>query len=187
MLPGNVSPIADIGTNRDALLSALGGLQSMGDTPLYQAVDTFAAQQAQSWSSDRITAIVLLSDGENDTPNGPTIGAEQMLADLQAMHHDTPVPIFTLAYGADADVATLQSISGATGAHYYDATDPTKLNAVLGDLVTELLIRPDRLSSARCVTPTAGARERPTHPNCDTVDSRVALPAGQRLRRSPQP
>ena len=108
----------------------------MGDTPLYQAVDTFAAQQAESWSSDRITAIVLLSDGENDTPNGPTIGSEQMLANLKAMHHDTPVLIFTLAYGADADVATLQSISGATGAHYYDATDPTKLNAVLGDLVT---------------------------------------------------
>ena len=136
MLPGNVSPIADIGTNRDAFLGALGGLQSMGDTPLYQAVDTFATQQAQSWSSDRITAIVLLSDGKNDTPNGPTIGAEQMVADLQAIHHDTPVLIFTLAYGADADVATLQSISSATGAHYYDATDPTKLTAVLGDLVT---------------------------------------------------
>ena len=136
MVPGNVSPMAEIVTNHDALLGALGGLQSMGDTPLYQAVDTFATQQAQSWSSDRITAIVLLSDGKNDTPNGPTIGADQMLADLQAMHHDTPVLIFTLAYGADADVATLQSISSATGAHYYDATDPTKLTAVLGDLVT---------------------------------------------------
>ena len=68
-MPGSVSPIADIGTSRDAFLGALGGLQSMGDTPLYQAVDTFAAQQAQSWSPDRITAIVLLSDGENDTPN----------------------------------------------------------------------------------------------------------------------
>jgi Ca-activated chloride channel family protein len=136
MLPGNVSPIADIGTGRDAFLGALGGLQSMGDTPLYQAVDTFAAQQAASWSPDRITAIVLLSDGENDTPNAPTIGAEQMIANLQNLHHDTPVLVFTLAYGADADVATLQSISSATGAHYYDATDPLKLEAVLGDLVT---------------------------------------------------
>ena len=136
-MPGNVSPIADIGTNRDAFLGALGGLQSMGDTPLYQAVDTFATQQAQSWSSDRITAIVLLSDGENDTPNAPTIGADQMLANLRRpASRGTPVLVFTLAYGADADVATLQSISSATGAHYYDATDPTKLKAVLGDLVT---------------------------------------------------
>ena len=136
MVPGLVSPVADIGGSRDAFLGALGGLSSMGDTPLYQAVDAFAAQQAASWSSDRINAIVLLSDGENDAPNAPTIGADQMLANLADMHHDTPVLIFTLAYGADADVATLQSISGATGAHYYDATDPSKLEAVLGDLVT---------------------------------------------------
>jgi len=46
------------------------------------------------------------------------------------------VLVFTLAYGADADVATLQSISSATGAHFYDATDPTKVGDVLGDLVT---------------------------------------------------
>lgn len=136
MVPGLVSPVADIATSRDAFRGALGGLASMGDTPLYQAVDTFAAQQAASWSSDHINAIVLLSDGENDTPNAPTIGADQMIANLKDMHHSTPVLIFTLAYGADADVATLQSISSATGAHYYDATDPSKLEAVLGDLVT---------------------------------------------------
>jgi len=136
MVPGEVSPVADIGGTRDAFLAALGGLTSVGDTPLYQAVDTFAAQQARSWSPDRITAVVVLSDGRNDTPNAPTIGADQMLANLGHLHHATPVLVFTLAYGADADVATLQSISSATGAHYYDATDPTKLQAVLGDLVT---------------------------------------------------
>ncbi|MFE5410728.1 substrate-binding domain-containing protein [Microbacterium sp. NPDC056569] len=136
MVPGLVSSVSDIGSSRDAFLGALGGIASMGDTPLYQAVDTFAAQQAASWSSDHINAIVLLSDGENDAPNAPTISADQMLANLKDMHHATPVLIFTLAYGADADVATLQSISSATGAHYYDATDPSKLEAVLGDLVT---------------------------------------------------
>ena len=59
-----------------------------------------------------------------------------MLANLGAVHHHAPVLVFTLAYGADADVATLQSIASATGAHYYDATDPTKVGDVLGDLVT---------------------------------------------------
>jgi len=136
MVPGLVAPVTDIGTSRDGFLNALNGLNSMGDTPLYQAVDDFAKQQATTWSSDHINAIVLLSDGENDTPNAPTIGADQMIADLKDMHHATPVLVFTLAYGADADVATLQSISSATGAHYYDATDPSKLEAVLSELVT---------------------------------------------------
>jgi Ca-activated chloride channel family protein len=135
LVPGEVSPVTDIGTSRDAFLGALGGLSPLGATPLYQAVDTFAARQAQSWSADRINAVILLSDGKNDII-APTIGADQMLTNLQNLHHSTPVLVFTLAYGADADVATLQSIAGATGAHYYDATDPTKVEAVLGDLVT---------------------------------------------------
>ncbi|WP_448811659.1 substrate-binding domain-containing protein [Agromyces bauzanensis] len=133
--PGLVSPVADIGDNRAAFLKALGSLRPIEFTPLYAAVDEFARQRAAEWTPDRINAIVLLSDGKNETA-APTIDAAGMLANLDQLHHDTPVLIFTLAYGADADVATLQSISSATGAHYYDATDPTKVGDVLGDLVT---------------------------------------------------
>lgn len=133
--PGLVSPVADAESERDAFLSALGTLQPVEFTPLYAAVDTFARERAAAWNPDRINAIVLLSDGKNETMT-PTIDAQQMIANLGAHHDHNPVLIFTLAYGADADVATLQSISSATGAHYYDATDPTKVGDVLGDLVT---------------------------------------------------
>jgi Ca-activated chloride channel family protein len=133
--PGLVSPVADIGTGRASFLTALATLRPVEFTPLYSAVDTFAQQRAAEWDPDRINAIVLLSDGKNETLE-PTIDAQQMIANLDELHHHTPVLIFTLAYGADADVATLQSISSATGAHYYDATDPTKVGDVLGDLVT---------------------------------------------------
>ena len=133
--PGNVSPVQDIGDSRPDFLRALGGLRPIEFTPLYAAVDTFAREQAANWQADRINAIVLLSDGKNETM-APTIEANQMIENLKALHHDTPVLVFTLAYGADADVKTLQSISSATGAHYYDATDPTEVDEVLGDLVT---------------------------------------------------
>ncbi len=134
--PGLVSPVADISTGQRGFLNALDALQPIEFTPLYTAVDQFAKERAADWQSDRINAIVLLSDGKNETLS-PTITAPQMLANLEQLHHhETPVLIFTLAYGADADVATLQSISSATGAHYYDATDPTKVSDVLGDLVT---------------------------------------------------
>jgi len=135
IFPGQVSAVADAEDERDTFLAALGALQPVEFTPLYAAVDTFAKQQGQAWSPDRINAIVLLSDGKNETMT-PTIDAPQMLANLEELHHTNPVLVFTLAYGADADVATLQSISSATGAHYYDATDPTKIGDVLGDLVT---------------------------------------------------
>lgn len=135
LTPGLVSPVADIGDGRADFLKALGSLRPIEFTPLYAAVAEFAHRRAEAWDPDRINAIVLLSDGKNETFS-PTIDAQQLLANLDGLHHDTPVLVFTLAYGADADVATLQSISSATGAHYYDATDPTKVGDVLGDLVT---------------------------------------------------
>ncbi|GAA1762473.1 vWA domain-containing protein [Agromyces humatus] len=134
--PGLVSPVADIGDTRTDFLRALGALRPIEFTPLYAAVDEFAKQRAADWQPDRINAIVLLSDGQNEY-FGPSVTAPQMIVNLQQLHHhETPVLVFTLAYGANADVATLQSISSATGAHYYDATDPTKVGDVLGDLVT---------------------------------------------------
>ncbi|WP_235508233.1 substrate-binding domain-containing protein [Agromyces sp. Soil535] len=129
--PGLVSPVADIGDTRTDFLDALGALRPIEFTPLFAAVDTFARERAADWQADRINAIVVLSDGKNETAT-PTITAEQMVANLGELHHSTPVLIFTLAYGADADVAALQSISSATGAHFYDA----KVSDVLGDLVT---------------------------------------------------
>jgi len=135
LVPGEVAPVAEIRQNGESLRAALHQISSMGDTPLYEAVDTFAKQQATSWSPDRINAIVLLSDGEDDT-NHDTTTAEQMLATLAQLRQDTPVLIFTIAYGEEADIDALRSISTATGAHYYRATDPTKLQEVLRDLMT---------------------------------------------------
>lgn len=133
--PGIVAPVADIATNRSALISAVSALQPIDYTPLYAAVDTYAKQMAAAYDPNRITTIVLLSDGADETAV-PTITKQQLLSDLDSMHHHSPVLVFTLAYGTDADTDTLQSISSASGAHYYDATDPTKIGAVLGDLVT---------------------------------------------------
>lgn len=133
--PGIVAPVADIATNRASLVSAVRGLTPQAYTPLYSAVDTYAKQMAASYDPKRITTIVLLSDGA-DLTTVPTIPQQSMLDDVAELHHATPVLIFTLAYGADADTDTLRAISSASGAHFYDATDPSKVGAVLGDLVT---------------------------------------------------
>lgn len=135
LVPGIVRPVSDITENRDAFITGLRGIRSMGDTPLYQAVAAYAKAQSQSSAPDHINAIVLLSDGENDV-KVKTTDAAAMNKVLAGILHDQHVLIFTLAYGRDADVATLQGIASTTGAHYYNATDPTKLSEVLGDLVT---------------------------------------------------
>ncbi|UOQ87594.1 substrate-binding and VWA domain-containing protein [Agromyces endophyticus] len=134
--PGLVSPVADARTDRTKFLDALGALKPIEFTPLYSAVDTFAKEQADAWDPERINAIVVLSDGQNETLGPSKVSKKQLLSNLEGLHDDTPVLVFTLAYGANADTATLREISTATGAQFYDATDPTKITAVLGDLVT---------------------------------------------------
>jgi Ca-activated chloride channel family protein len=132
--PGLVSPVAPLKTNKADLLAKLNALEPMAYTPLFEAVGKFAAQQADAYDSSSINTIVLLSDGKNDTPHAGTLAA--LTEQLQHQHHTTPVLVFTLAYGADADTVSLRAIAKASGAHFYDASDPNRLEAVLGDLVT---------------------------------------------------
>ena len=117
------------------MLAGVRALRPVSQTPLYHAVDSFTAEMVRSYQPDRINAVVLLSDGRNDTEQTET--RPQLLAHLTRVHMRDPILVFTCAYGHDADVNTLNMIAESTGAHYYDATDPTTVNQVLAhDLVT---------------------------------------------------
>jgi Ca-activated chloride channel family protein len=132
--PGLVSPVAPVETGKDGIVAKLNGLQTMDATPLFEAVGRFAAEQARDYKDTCINTIVLLSDGRNDSTHpGDLTG----LTDQLKRHNSaTPVLVFTLAYGPEADTPTLLEIAKASGAHYYDATDATRLEEVLGELVT---------------------------------------------------
>jgi Ca-activated chloride channel family protein len=132
--PGIVSPVAPFKTNKEDLIAKLNGLQAVEATPLFEAVSRFAGDQAKEYKGNFINTIVLLSDGKNDTRHPGDLGG--LSEQLSHQNHATPVLVFTLAYGPDADVPTLVEIAKASGAHYYDATDPTRLEEVLGELVT---------------------------------------------------
>ncbi len=132
--PGVVSPVAPFRTNKEDLIAKLNGLQAVDATPLFEAVSRFSGDQAKEYKDTFINTIVLLSDGKNDSTHpGDLSGLSQQLSH---QNHSTPVLVFTLAYGPDADVPTLLEIARASGAHYYDATDPNRLEEVLGELVT---------------------------------------------------
>ncbi|AUZ34978.1 hypothetical protein C3B78_11260 [Arthrobacter sp. PGP41] len=134
LTPGIVSPVAPYETNKDDIRAKLAELKAVDATPLFEAVSRFAGEQAKEYKDSFINTIVLLSDGKNDTthPGDLTSLSEQ----LSHQNHSTPVLVFTLAYGPDADVPTLREIAKASGAHYYDATDPNRLEEVLSELVT---------------------------------------------------
>ena len=124
---------------REVLAEALANLQATnGDTGLYDT--TLAAFRAlqRSYAPQRINIVVLLTDGINDDPTGG-IDRDELLRRLKAeQQKDRQVRIITVAYGADADAASLRLISQATGGLAYVSRNPADILRVFTDAITKL-------------------------------------------------
>jgi Ca-activated chloride channel family protein len=124
---------------REVLAEALNRLQATdGDTGLYDT--TLAAFRAlqRSYAPQRINIVVLLTDGINDDPGGGISRAELLQRLKAEQRKDQPVRIITIAYGANADAASLKLISQATGGLAFVSRDPRDILRVFTDAITKL-------------------------------------------------
>ena len=124
---------------REVLAESLAALQATdGDTGLYDT--TLAAFQAvqRSYAPQRINIVVMLTDGINDDPTGGIDRAELLRRLKAEQRKDQPVQIITVAYGANADAASLKLISQATGGLAYVSRDPRDILRVFTDAITKL-------------------------------------------------
>lgn len=122
---------------RAALGAGVAGLPGRlvpGGTSLYDV--TLAAMDAAEaeWDPDVVTSVALITDGENEDSTGLTL--EALTAELQSGGDPArPVGLVAVAFGPDADLATLQAIAASAGARgpsqAVDATDPSALAGVL--------------------------------------------------------
>ena len=79
---------------------------------------------------------MLLTDGKNED-NYTDLNAT--LASLRAGSEgqsSSPVRLFTIAYGKDADEAVLKRMAEATNAGAYDATDPRTVSKVFTAVIS---------------------------------------------------
>ena len=101
-----LTPIAPLADNRDQLQQAVDTMRASGKTALFDALDLARTELAAlpSSGSDRITAIVMLSDGAN---NSSALTLDQ----LRTSFDESGISIFPVAYGTDADTATVTAIA----------------------------------------------------------------------------
>jgi Ca-activated chloride channel family protein len=137
----DVVPVGPIADQRDQLAGAIDDLVPTNGTPLYSATQAAYEDAVAAFDPDRINAVVLLSDGVND--DGDTSDDDDQLdALLASLQSDTegqltsPVRVFPIAYGSDADLATLRRIAEASTAAVYDASDPTSIDKVFAAVVS---------------------------------------------------
>jgi Ca-activated chloride channel family protein len=126
----DVGPLAQ---TRQQITDAISGLSPLAGTPLYAA--TKLAAQSMNAHSDpaSINAVVVLTDGRNDYTDNDLDGLISQLGDSAREHG---VRVFTIGYGPDADIETLQKISQASLAAAYDARDPSTIDKIFADVLS---------------------------------------------------
>jgi Ca-activated chloride channel family protein len=130
-------PIGPISENRSDLERRIENLVPTQGTPLYTVAHDSYEDMIDSFDDTRINAVVLLSDGRNeDDRNNDLQGLLQFLRSENEGESSTPVRIFPIAYGGDADVGTLGRIAEATNAASYSAVDPATIINVFNAVVS---------------------------------------------------
>ena len=134
-------PIGPIGEQQDLLAEQIEVQFPTNGTPLYDVTEQAYTEMLETYDPERINAVVLLTDGEND--DGSPADDDQQFADLietlQAGSEGSssqPVRVFTISYGETADVITLRAISQATSAATYNASNPATINQVFTAVIS---------------------------------------------------
>lgn len=100
------TPLAPLTDNRIQLQTAISDMRARGKTAVFDALELARAEleALPPTEDDRITAIVLLSDGAD---NSSAIDLDGLSANFE----ESGISIFPVAYGADADVSIVQAIA----------------------------------------------------------------------------
>ncbi|MEY2417669.1 MAG: Ca-activated chloride channel [Actinomycetota bacterium] len=129
-------PIAPISENREVIAARIDSLQPTEGTPLYQTAKDSVAEMKAAYDPSRINAIVLLTDGKNEDNYNDLNETLASLRSGSEGQSSSPVRLFTIAYGKDADEAVLKRLAEATNAGAYDATDPLTVSKVFTAVIS---------------------------------------------------
>ncbi|MBP2474346.1 Ca-activated chloride channel family protein [Crossiella equi] len=108
--------------------------QGNGGTALYATIRQVQRELRASLDPSRINAVVLLSDGANQYPEDENL--DSLVEDLKANSPEKSVRVFPIAYGEDGHLRVLERIAQASRAKAYDSSDPTSLDKVLTQVLS---------------------------------------------------
>lgn len=137
----DVLPVTPISQGVEELRTRIRQLIPQNGTPLYEATLDAHRDMVAAYDPALINAIVLLTDGVNDDGD---LGDDQAQLDalVRALSAGSegaraqPVRVFTIAYGQDADLATMRRLAEASDAAVYDASDPRVIDDVFTSVIS---------------------------------------------------
>ncbi len=119
-----LEPSGLVGEVGETLRQRVGGLYAEGGTALHSAV-IVGLQRVETlrakYGDERLYGVVLLSDGKNEAPGGPS--EADMLSQLPEGSEASGTKIFTIAYGDDADLDLMKTLANRTNALSLSGTE----------------------------------------------------------------
>jgi Ca-activated chloride channel family protein len=119
-------------TDRASMAGRIEGLFPEGETALYDAIDQAYQYFVDNPQPDRITAIVVLTDGED---NRSRMRLNQLLERIRFDPEKRSIRIFTIGYGADAQKDALKQIADATQARFF-VGKPQNIREIFKEIAT---------------------------------------------------
>jgi Ca-activated chloride channel family protein len=127
-------PVGLVSGNSGRIKQVINSMAAEGSTALYATTRAAQRKLLAAATPDRINAIVVLTDGKNEYNKDTDL--DGLLRDLDASTLESSVRVFTIAYGDKADLDTLKRISSASRAAAYDARDPSSIDGVLLNVIS---------------------------------------------------
>jgi Ca-activated chloride channel family protein len=111
-------------TRREHLAEAINNLTAREDTGLYNTIQAAYDAVLGSYQPDATNLVVVITDGQNDTGDRPSVSLEELLAHLESgSAEDRHVRVVTVSFGEDPDYQIMRQISEATGGAAYHSRD----------------------------------------------------------------
>ena len=128
-----VNTLAKLTDDPSGLKDAISSLYANGDTAMGDAIRTADNLFSQETGSDTSKTVLLLTDVVSNTGMNPITAAQNA--------KDNGLTIFTVAYGNDADIGTLNQIAKMTGGKFYKALSGQDLVATFAN-IADVMISP---------------------------------------------
>jgi Ca-activated chloride channel homolog len=119
-------------TGRAPAMNLLGGLIADGGTRLYDSIDSANSFILSQKDSDKIWAIVVLTDGDD---NKSKLKLTELLERLKPNSEAKTIRVFTIGYGSGAKADVLKQIADVTRAKFYAGTTQN-IHEVFKDIAT---------------------------------------------------
>ncbi|HEY6746807.1 MAG TPA: substrate-binding domain-containing protein [Mycobacteriales bacterium] len=114
---------------RSLIIGAADRMKPVGNTGLYDTIDAGYREIQRTWRADQQNILVVMTDGKNEDVSG--LSLPQLTSSLRAqLDPKKPVTVILIAYGADADVASLGQAATAVRGRTYWARQPTDIGKV---------------------------------------------------------